>query len=213
MKNLFAYSLTTLLILINGNTQAQDLCRENSCRQRFFFENKTLLYSEVLGGINFLKTNKCNKVKSHYHPGYIVSGSLGYRWCGGINIEVEYAFRRNEFKNIKFSDHNYSLDGHFQSSSYMGNWLWYIPASFGHNFWNLKSYVGFGMGYDFQQVHGSNDELVFIQTEKGFAWQLMAGLSYPLFCKTMLSLEYKLHQGRLTYIYNNSLGVSLTHRF
>lgn len=213
MKNLFTVSLAALLVSTSGSIQAQELFCGNSCGERVFFGNKSLIYLEALGGVNFLKTNTCNGIKSRYHPGYIVASSLGYRWCGGINIEIEYAFRRNEFKNIKFIGRNFSLNGHFQSSSYMGNWLWNIPTGFGYKFWNFKPYVGAGMGYDFQQVHGSSDDLTFEQTEKGFAWQVMTGLSYPLFCNTMISLEYKLHQGRLTYIYSNSLGVSLTHNF
>jgi hypothetical protein len=40
----------------------------------------------------------------------------------------------------------------------------------------------------------------------------MAGLFFPLFRNTELTVEYKFHQGG-THFYNNSIGLGLVYKF
>jgi opacity protein-like surface antigen len=178
------------------------------------FEESPPFYIEVLGGANFLQSEKSGGIKSDYRTGYIVSGSLGYRWCYGIRLEAEYAYRRNSLNKIRFFGRSFNTHGRFQSSSYMANVLWDLPfAYWGCQLWSIQPFVGAGIGYDFQQINARNSGLSYKESKKDFSWQVIAGLAYPLFCQTDVSLEYKFHQGGFTNIYNHSLGIGLTYKF
>jgi opacity protein-like surface antigen len=211
MKNFFLL-MATILVSISANIQAQncyDFCCGDPCN-----EYKNNFYAEILGGANFLQTETKGGIKSHYQTGYIVSGSLGYRWCYGLRGEAEYAFRRNCLKKAHFFERSFSIGGHFQSSSYMANVLWDLPLSdWGCDFWGIRPFIGGGIGYDFQQIRASSRGLSFKENKKNFAWQVIAGLGYPIFCNTDISLEYKFHKGGFKHLYNHSLGVGLTYNF
>jgi len=209
MKNFFLL-MVPVLIFINVNTQAQECC--NNSKPCCAINNN--FYVEVLGGANFLQTDTNSGIRYDYQTGYIVSGSLGYRWCYGLRFEAEYAFRRNSLRKIHFLGRTFTIDGHFESSSYMANLLWDFPLSnWGCNFLKIQPYIGGGAGYDFQQVRAHNEGFSFRENKKHFAWQVIAGLGYPLLCNTDISLEYKFHKGGFNYIYSHSVGLGLTYRF
>ena len=131
----------------------------------------------------------------------------------GLRLEAEYAFRRNAIKKIDFFVEGSSKHGHFQTSSYMANLLWDLPlSSWGCAFWNIQPFIGAGIGYDFQQMHSSNSRIIFNQKWNHFSWQVMAGLAYPIFCNTEITLEYKFHQGG-RHFYNHSIGIGLVYKF
>lgn len=176
--------------------------------------NTNNFYAEIFGGANFLQTQRSGGIKSTYKTGYIVSGSLGYKYCYGLRLEAEYAFRRNSLQKIHFFGRSFNLSGHLESSSYMANLLWDLPIEcWGCTLWNLKPFIGAGIGYDNQHLHAKSAGLNFKHHKRGFAWQFIAGLKYPIFCDTDLSFEYKLHHGRLKHIYSHSIGIGLTYSF
>lgn len=212
MKNLFALLMVTTLVWMSGGSYAQEpnsfYCKIPCC------EDIPSFYAKIFGGANFLQTETHGGIKSHYQSGYIVGGSLGYRWCYGISLEAEYAFRRNAFKSIHFFGRTFSMHGHFQSSSYMANLLWDLPLySWECNFWGIQPCIGAGIGYDFQRIHGHNDFLAFNSSKKHFAWQAIVALTYPLFCKADVSLGYKFHKGGFHYINNHSIELGLMYNF
>lgn len=211
MKKFFLLLMVSTWVFI-ADTHAQeydDFCNEGPC----CIDNNNF-YAEILGGANFLQTTTDSGVKSNYRTGYIVAGTLGYRWCYGLRLEAEYAFRRNSLTKIHFFGRSFPIHGHFQSSSYMANVLWDLPlATWGYQCCGVHPFIGGGIGYDVQRVHGKNQDLVFNQKKRHFAWQVVAGIGYPLFCSTEISLEYKFHKGGLHYIYNHSLGLGLTYQF
>lgn len=181
---------------------AQEECVEDLC-----CVNETNFYAKILGGVNFLQNTRINENKTSYQTGYIISGALGYKLCYGLHVEAEYAFRRNGINKIHFFDDSESKHGHFQTSSYMANLLWDLPlCACG----NIQSFIGAGIGYDFQKMHSSNSRIVFDQKWKHFSWQAMAGLAYPIFCNTEITLEYKFHQGG-SHFNNHSLGVGFVY--
>lgn len=203
----FILSLIASILCSNTCIQAEDYFD-------YIHSDESKIYAEVFGGANFLQTQTSGGVKSDYQTGYVLSGSLGYRWCYGLRLEAEYAFRKNSARKVHFLGRNFNLHGHFQSSSYMANLLWDLPVyAWGYSFCNIKPFVGAGVGYDFQQIHAKNAGLTLNQSKKDFAWQVIAGLSYPLFCNTDISIEYKFHKGGFSYIYNHSVGLSLTYKF
>jgi opacity protein-like surface antigen len=200
-----------MLICIYGSAQAntcEDWCGREACVDSPF-------YVEAFGGANFLQTDQRHGIKSDYQTGYLFSGSLAYRWCYGLRLEAEYAYRRNTLKKIHFFGRSFRTHGHFQSSSYMANLLWDLPlSSCGCDLWKIRPFIGAGIGYGLQQLSSHNSAFVFTKMKKKHvAWQLIAGLSYPLFCHTDISIEYKFHKGGFSHIYNHSVGLGLTYNF
>lgn len=179
-----------IFILVAAKAQAQE----------------TNFYAKIFGGANFLQNTTITGNKSKYDTGYIIAGSLGYHWCYGLRLEGEYAYRRNSIKKIHFFGEGSSNRGRFQTSSCMANLLWDLPL------WDIRPFIGAGIGYDFQRMHSSNSRIIFSQKWNHFAWQLMAGLAYPIFCNTEITLEYEFHQGGC-HFRNHSVGVGFLYKF
>lgn len=214
MKKNILLLLTTLVFFLVADTQAQEWRAQDSCYSEDNCSvNKTNFYAKIFAGANFLQNTRTNGNKSLYKTGYAIAGSLGHCWHYGLRVEGEYAYRRNAIRKIHFFGQCCSKHGHFQTSSYMANLLWDLPLSlWGCTFWNIRPFIGAGIGYDFQQIHSSNSRIVFHQKWNHFSWQMMTGLTYPVFCNTEMTLEYKFHQGGC-HFYNHSLGVGLVYKF
>lgn len=176
-------------------------------------QDKESWYAKLLGGANFLQKSTTDGNKATFKAGGIIGGSLGYCWDCGLHLEAEYAFRRNAIKKIDFFVEGCSRSGHFQTSSFMANLLWDLPLpSCECAFWNIKPFIGIGLGCDVQQMHSSNSRIIFCQKWNSLSWQAMAGLTYPIFCNTDMTLEYKFHQGG-RHFYNHSVGIGLVYNF
>lgn len=188
-------------------------CVEDTCFYTDCSPADWCCYAKILSGANFLQNTTLTGNKSNYETGYLVAASVGYYGCHGFHVEGEYAYRRNRIKNIHLFSEGKAHHGHFQTSSLMANVLWDLPLwAWGCSLCNTRPFLGAGIGYDWQQMHASNSRVIFSQKWRHFAWQLMAGLTYPLFCQTELTLEYKFHQGG-SHFYNHSLGVGLVYSF
>lgn len=208
MKKAILLIVIPLLLFASEETKAEtecECCSIETCVDPF--------YVEVAAGGNFLQVQRSHGLKVISQPGYIIAGSLGYRWNYGLRLEFEYAFRRNPTKKIHVFGRSNEINGHFQSSSYMANLLWDLPiSSWGCDFWQIRPFVGGGIGCDHQQITKQDTTLTFSQNNKGFSWQLIAGLGYPIFCHSDISLEYKFHKGGFS-IYNHSILLGLTYNF
>ncbi|MES2121520.1 MAG: outer membrane beta-barrel protein [Chlamydiota bacterium] len=188
-----------------ANAQA---ARESCCVDGMNF------YVEAFGGANFLQHTTIDGNKTSYQTGYVFSGMLGYSWndCG-LRLEAEYAFRRNAIKKMQFITQGSSHQGHFQTSSYMGNLLWDLPLCWlGCPLWKIQPFIGLGLGYDSQKVHSSNSFVDFHQKWHHLSWQTMAGFAFPLFPHAEITLEYKFHQGG-SHFYNHSVGLGFVYKF
>ncbi len=210
MRKFFLSAIAVTLIPFCTDALAQDF--DNSCCDEYECSEDNLnFYAEVYGGSNYLQTETSGGIKSNFKTGYILGGSLGYRFCYGVRLEAEYAFRKNSYESVHFFGRTFSMDGHFQSSSIMANLLWDIPfASWGWNLWNVQPIIGAGIGYDSQKIRGVNETMHYDQTCRQFAWQMTAGLSYPLFSNIDIAVEYKFHKGGFNYIYDHSVVGGLT---
>jgi opacity protein-like surface antigen len=147
-------------------------------------------YAGVFGGANWLNiSGKSNhnsdsfdgeriRDRLKFDTGYIVGGSIGYRWCGGLRVEGEIAYRNNQRKKHHkhndcevvviddCSDYSYSSvannnsnrgsNKHAQTVSYMANVLYDLP--FECTPW--KAYVGAGIGYAQQKGTKRHDRFV-----------------------------------------------------
>lgn len=200
MKKFILHFLMLFVLLSSTEAKAQEFCDTN-------------FYAKFLTGLNFLEDTTADGNRATYQIGYEVGGSLGYAWRYGLRLEAEYAFKRNNINNIHFVLEGSSHHGHFQTSSYMANLFWDLPlSSWRCAFWNIQPFFGAGLGHDFQQMHASNSRILFNQKWHRFAWQLMAGVAYQIFCNTEISLEYKFHQGG-THFYSHFLGMGFLYKF
>lgn len=201
-KNILLFLLSLLFVM---TAHAEDFCYQESC-----CVDNANYYAKMFFGANFLQNSKN---RSTYHTGYVIAGSLGYCWRDGLRVEGEYAFRKNDIRKIHFAGQGSSTHGHFKTSSLMANVFWDMPLlSWGYYLWEIQPFIGAGIGYDSQKMHSSNSRIFFNQKWHHFAWQLMAGLSYPIYCNTNVSLEYKFHQGG-SHFYNHALGVGVVYKF
>lgn len=208
MKKNLPLLFTAFLFAIAVDAGAQERYSQDDC----CCADMENVYAKLFGGANFLQNTSVSKNKASYHPGYIFAGSIGYCWQYGLHWEAEYAFRRNGIDKISFVNQGKSNRGHFQTSSYMANMLWYVPLStWTDECWNFRPLIGAGLGYDFERMVASNSRVVFNQKWHTFSWQTMIGLAYTICCNTELTLEYKFHQGG--HFYNHAIGLGLAYRF
>lgn len=190
-----------------------DYCNENYCyNQDTSCPLENNLYVNGFAGANFLQVKH---VKSkNLKTGYVLSAALGYHLNYGFRVEGEYAFRRNSIKQHHRYRSVYKMKHVYaQTSSYMANALWDVPLS--KLCFNLRPFIGGGIGYDSQGSQHSYKRSKYISTTtRGqFAWQFMTGLSYPLSSNTNMMVAYKLHKGTKCDIYNHSIGLGLTYNF
>lgn len=203
-----------ILFVLAADTHAQECTAEDFC----CYEDNCCVdlsnfYAKIFGGANFLENTKINENKAKYNTGYIIAGSLGYFWRYGLRLEAEYAFRRNGIRKMHFFGQGHSTHGHLRTSSYMANLFWDLPlSSCGCAFWDINPFIGTGIGYDDPQMHSSNSRIIFKQKWRHFSWQIIAGLTYPFFCNTELTLEYKFHKGGC-HFHNHSVGIGLVYKF
>lgn len=214
MKKNILCLLMPLIFFMAADAYAQEWCAKDSCcYEDSCCVDETNFYAKFFGGANFLENTSIGENTSTNQTGYILAASLGYCWCYGLRLEGEYAFRRNAIRKIHFFGQGSSEHGYFQTSSYMANLLWDLPlSSWGCAFCNIQPFIGAGIGYDFQQTHATNSRIIFTQKWNHFSWQVMTGLTYPIFCNTEISLEYKFHQAGC-HFNNHSLGVGLLYKF
>lgn len=211
MKN-FILLLAAFILICKEDGYAQE------CAELSYMDSGDLddcpYYAKISGGVNFLQTDRRGEIDYDFETGFIVSGSLGCRLCYGFRLEAEYAYRRNCANNVHFFGRTFSVGGHFQSSSYMANLIWDIPLeNWGCYFYGIQPFIGGGIGYDVQQIHLCNFAFTIHGCKRDFAWQILAGLEYPIFCHTDLSLFYKFHQGGFSQIYCHSLELGLSYSF
>jgi opacity protein-like surface antigen len=206
MKKNFFLLISLLFVTVAYAEKQEEPTKDTCC------VDMKNVYAKIYGGANFLQSTSISGNHATYDAGYVFAGSLGYCWHYGLHWEGEYAFRRNAINKITFTSQGSSESGHFQTSSYMANMLWYVPLStWTGRCWNFRPLIGVGVGYDFEQMIASNSRVVFNQKWHVFSWQAMAGIVYTVFCNTEFTLEYKFHQGN--HFYNNAIGIGLTYKF
>lgn len=102
--------------------------------------------------------------------------------------------------------------------------------------WCFKPFVGVGIGYvqtrnshhDFSNFEessssssssrcgsssSSDNHCKKSNKNNGFAWQLIAGIAYPICDEVDLSIEYRFFKGKEHNLYNNDIGVGLKYYF
>lgn len=228
MKKKFTLLMASMMLLGASAAQAWNdagCCYEDPC-----CEDQTGFYVGAFGGGNWVATSNCGLNRRSFDVGYVFTGSIGYRWCHNVRFEFEYGYRNNQGRHHNNSSSDVAVNGcesgygrhnkTFYQNSYLFNAFYDLP-SWGDCFCiNLKPFIGAGIGY--AQSHGARhhqyntDETSSYghrNHRNGFAWQLIAGLAYPICDELDLSLEYRFFKTQEHRIYNNSFGAGLKYYF
>jgi opacity protein-like surface antigen len=116
-----------------------------------------------------------------------VDGDLIGGWdFGMVRTEVEAGHKWVHHDKFVFDDESFDADGHTSGYSLMGNVLLDIGKDDSINF-----YAGGGIGYAWmhEEIQEGTDN--FSLKDSGFAWQLIAGIRYPLFRYFDVGLKYR----------------------
>lgn len=176
-------------------------------------------YAGLLGGANWANLSGHHghhHDSDHHHKsyknGYVVGGSVGYQWCQGFRLEGEIAYRKNDQRS-HHKKHNHDSDSHHEHGrlstwSYMANGIYEVPV----DCYSLKPYVGFGLGYADQKIHNKKHHHKKNDHRKGFAYQVIAGIAYPICEEFDINLEYRFFRAKNSSN-NNALVVGTKFMF
>lgn len=144
-------------------------------------------------------------VRSTYKPGYALTVALGAPiWI--FRLEGEFGYRRNSFHRMKIEEYNVPLKGYFRTISGMANFY----HDFRYLYLPVVPYLGIGLGYaNTRAVRKQFQAATFNGNDKGFAWQVIVGLSCPVYRKVDLMVEYRLLDTHLDKDYNHTVGGGL----
>ncbi|MCE5318343.1 MAG: porin family protein [Parachlamydia sp.] len=164
--------------------------------------------------------------------GYFVAGSLGYRLCDGWRGEVEGGYHHNSRKKHHHNDssnHNHRRHGDANTWSVMFNGYYDIPTC-----WCVKPFVGAGIGYadtEHKRHHRHHSSSAGVDCaggcgsssshhhhrhhdKNGFAWQLIAGIAYPVCDGWDVSLQYRyFNPTAVSRLHYNDVGIGLAYAF
>ena len=182
-KTLLAASLLAGSVGICANASAQPV---------------TGLYIGALGGANFMQEEQVRVAvpgslgpvygKAGFDTGSVGLGSVGWGFGNGLRIEAEGNFRRNDYGRNGFA-----VGGRERKYGPMVNALFDLDIGSPYVF----PYIGAGAGYQWVDqrasygVQGSNVSVS--DSDNGFAYQAIAGVSFPIPPVVGLSLvaEYR----------------------
>lgn len=158
---------------------------------------------------NLVSHTRHRGVKFHFEPGLFISPAIGYRFCNGLRLEGEFGYRYNHLCRLNYCGTNYHVCGHLETFSGLANIYYDFPVC-----WYIKPYVGAGLGYAHvnHRLHIGN--LCNKECDDGFAWQVMAGLTYSICSNMDLSAEYRFFRNEnFNHLQNHAIGGSLRYYF
>lgn len=168
--------------------------------------------------------------KTHIHnldTGYFVSGSIGRRFCEWpVRAELEVGYHHNQKRkhhhNSSGSDNN-----HHRRNSDANTWSILVNGLYDfQTCWCVKPFLGAGIGYastELKRHHnnhsssGNNGDSSSHhrrhKDKNGFAWQLIAGLGYPVCDGWDLSIEYRYFNPAERRLHNHDIGLGVKYTF
>lgn len=188
MKKIF-FAMGALVTLSLSSSAEAQFC----CEPRCGCDN---WYIGGFGGLNWVN-KKGHSTHDKYKSGYIVGGDIGYRWDNGFRLEGEVSYRNNQRK------HGHKAK---QSTAFMANGLY----QFDIDCFPIDIYFGGGIGWVNTQHHHNNNHS---NKNNGFAWQLIAGLAYPICENVDLDLEYRFFDESKSKFNNSAVDLGLRYYF
>lgn len=171
-------------------------------------------YVGATGAADFLSNAKRHR-EGRYETGFFGAIDLGYRWCSGLHLEAEVAYRYHRQKRHTDYYGYGNRRGHRDVWAAMVNVLYDINMC-----WCVQPYVGVGLGYAHVKQHRhlfysyNHDR----NRDNAFAWQIIAGIAYPICDNIDVAVEYRFfdavtsnrHQKNF---FHNDIGVNLKYYF
>jgi OmpA-OmpF porin, OOP family len=157
-------------------------------------------YADAHGGATFfddepariasLVTQTSVHGHTNYDVGWLAGTSAGYEWNKGFAAELEFTFRQNHIDRIATSAALYR-GGDMHSFSTMFNGYYRF-----HNETPFTPYIGGGIGEAIVVLNNARptfglDRRPFGGTDCEFAYQGIAGVSYPIASHFTAAVEYR----------------------
>ena len=136
-----------------------------------------------------------NNIQLRRTDGFAGLGSVGYGFGNGFRVELEGNYRQNGISGLSGSAAT-SGSGTLHSYGVMGNVLFDMDIG---KSW-IYPYIGGGVGYGWEHLSSASltqtgTSFTASDTAGGFAWQAIAGVSFPIYGVPGLSVtaEYRYH--------------------
>ena len=157
-------------------------------------------YADVHGGVPFFNNDSARvtalttggSVRAHtnYETGWLAGSSAGYEWAAGFASEFEFTFRQNHLNRIATSTPLF-VGGDMHSFAIMLNGYYRF-----HNRTPFTPYIGAGVGEATVSLNNTRptagvDRGPFGGTDAVFAYQGIAGISYPIAPHLAIAAEYR----------------------
>lgn len=205
MKKLISLTLLLLALIVPQSVKAMEMPFDLNG-----------FYVSGNASCNFLSHDREHGAKVTFDPGYFLAPAIGYRFCNGFRVEGEFGYRHNCLKRLKFYGTSFHVSGKFETYSGLANVYYDLPMC-----WCLKPYIGAGIGYAYTKatVHGDgyysgSSSSSSRGHRSGFAWQVIAGVAYPICENIDLAVEYRFFRNeRICRVQNNDIGASVRYYF
>lgn len=132
---------------------------------------------------------------TEFDTGWILTGSLGYRWAEGFRGELELGYRKNDVDSIFESPNggfpftHTNVSGEVTQFSLMANALYDIRLA---EHCVLTVGGGIGIADDEFDASGSGSILIVDANDDwSFAYQAIAGAAYDVSPRTQIFIEYR----------------------
>lgn len=159
-------------------------------------------YAGAFGGVNWLQNNHHHQ---HARTGYLLGLDAGYKWCNGLRTEFEFSYRNNR-------KHNNGSRHHTQNYAGLINVLYDFDQA---GCWCVRPFLGAGIGVASEKRHhgGTTDSSSSSNRRSNFAWQLIAGIAYPLNDCVDLDLSYRFFKTTHAKANNHGLALGVNYNF
>ncbi len=123
-----------------------------------------------------------------YDLGYAIGGFVGREFGGNTRVEGEFTYRSNGIDSIGFGGVDIPASGDISSLALMANVYRDFPGA------TLTPYVGGGLGVAFAWINDFSiaGTPVADDSDTVFAYQLIAGIGYPISPTVTVNLDYRL---------------------
>jgi OOP family OmpA-OmpF porin len=143
-------------------------------------------YVKLYGGVSTMadtdfsgeKILGSGSVDTSFDSGATFGGAVGYGVTNNLDLELDYTYRRNDIKSGKRGGREVLSGGDYASVAIMANGIYRFEVDYA-----VKPYLGVGLGFlqevdsDLEFAGGGKLEDL---EDRRFAWQGLAGITYPL---------------------------------
>jgi opacity protein-like surface antigen len=121
--------------------------------------------------------------------GWTAGGGIGIysHLFGGSRFEIEGGYTSNEVNRLTYAGFILPADFDIKTTTVMFNMLKEVPL--GQS--GVIGYFGGGIGHHSTEMDGDIATILYSDSESGFAWQLIAGLDFPITDRLALFTQYR----------------------